>query len=266
MIVSLVFLLEQISIGLYFIIGFFVLRYLWLFAAERGEYRSTYFELERDLSRQRQAGALTTVIILIEIAVILLGVQQVVAPVLRQEVELDDLVRGARAQDGLFVTPTPPPLSGNVDIDPVGPLSQEDIIPGVQPTPTLTPTPVGTIIPNAPRISGCDSDAARLQIPTNGMRVFNTVEVIGSASVPDFAFAKIELKGPGTFDNYIVIDDKRNPIVELSPFSQFVPSPFTEGWYEFRLAVFDITQTMRAHCMVNIYITAPFPTLTPIGQ
>ena len=130
-------------------------------------------------------------------------------------------------------------------------------------TPLPTPTLVGTIIANAPEPFGCSSTEASLEIPANGMRVFEPIVVRGTAFTENFAYAKIELKGPGTFNNFTVIDDKREPIAETADFSQFVPAPYEPGRYEFRLMVFDITDTLRASCLVNIYINRPAQTPSP---
>ena len=258
---TLIAFVDQIAIGLYFLIGFGILLYLYRFLAYRSEYRASYFELERDLTRYKQANAITVILVLIEVAIIILGIQRVVVPTLRQDESLRN-IQVAQQQDGVFATFTPAPPAG-VAIDPAPPLSEDNFV-GPRPTPTLTPTPVGTIRP-APDTQGCDSEQATLQIPANGMRVFQPIPVVGSAFTDNFAYAKIELRGPGTFDNYIVIEDKRQPVREIGEFSQFVPAPYEEGLYQFRLMVFDITDTLQAACMVNIYISEPFPTATPLS-
>lgn len=263
---AIVFLIQQIAVGLLIFIGITILWYLRKFLVERSEYRATYFELERDLSRYRQLNAITVIIVLVELAVIVVGIQQVVAPTLSEEARLGAIAAQV-PQDIPFETPLPPTLSGSrPDFPDVPPIGGDDVVAGPQPTATLTPTPVGTIIPNPPPISGCDNPDVQLQKPANGMRVFHTIDVTGLANIENFTSAKIEISGPSTFGEFIVVDDKRLPIEELSSFSQFNPAPYEPGWYQFRLAVFDLTDTMRAHCMVNIWITEPFPTPTPIGQ
>lgn len=259
---GLVFLIEQTSVGLIILIGLLIVWNGYRLLNERAAYRATYYELERDLSRYRQLNLLTAIILLVEVAIIVLGIRQVVAPVIRQEVSLQELsARVFESADGVFNTPTPQPVSSDLGIEPV-PLGVDANVIGPQPTPTLTPTPVGTIIPNAPAPFGCNTDNALLQIPTNGMRVFNVIPVVGKAYIDNFAYAKLEIKGPSTFNTFAVIDDKREPIRDVSEFSQFIPTAYEEGWYEFRLMVFDISDTPQAVCMVNIYITAPFPTAT----
>lgn len=256
--------IDQIALGIYFLIVAGILYALYRVVVSRGEYRATYFELERELSRYRQTNAITAVIILIEIAIIIAGIQAVVVPELQQDQEIADLVVSSQIDDGVFETPVPATPSGGIDIEPVGDLAGPDVGGGIQPTPTLTPTPVGTIIPADP-IEGCDSPEAQLFIPANGMRVFQPIPVIGTAFTDQFAYAKIEINGPSTFGNFQVIEDKSTEVRERSEISQFVPSGYEPGEYQFRVVVFDVTNTLKAGCLVNIYISDPFPTATPLG-
>ncbi len=262
---SLVFLLEQISPGLYVLFGLGVLWYLRKFIVARREYRATYFELERELSRGQQANALTAIILLVEFAIILYGVQSRVVPIVRAY-EADEVLPVAVVDDGVFATPTPAPLLPSVDIDPIGQLGPDDPINQVLATPTLTPTPVGTIVPNPPPAIGCDTPNAFLQVPANGMQVFQPIVIRGTAFVDNFSSYKIEIRGASTFDEYRVLDTKVNPVTEIGELGQFIPSSFEPGEYQFRLTVFDINGMLAASCMVNILITEPVPTPTPIGQ
>ncbi|MCU0515138.1 MAG: hypothetical protein MUE40_21490 [Anaerolineae bacterium] len=262
---TLVALIDRVAPGLYFLVVALCLWLLWRWRAARSEYRSTYFELERDLARLRQVNALTLLLVLLLLALLILGVQRSVLPFLQQE---DSLLiaraeQAAAREDGTFVTSTPPPAAGGAfDVVPVPPLGGDNN-PVIQLTPTLTPTPVGTIIPNPPLVQGCNDPRATLQIPTNGMRVFQPIRVVGTAFSDNFAFAKIEISGPGTNNIYGVVDQTLQPVTAVSDFSQFAPAGYAEGLYQFRLMVFDISQLPVASCMVNIYISAPPVTPTP---
>jgi hypothetical protein len=265
--ISLVFFIEQIAIGLYILIALGILLAWRSWRLARLEYRSTHFELERDLAQYRRANALTWMILLIELALVILGVQRVVAPTIRQTTDIAPLIARA-ADDGIFNTPTPS-LSSAAQIDASGvQIGEDDPALRVLLTPTLTPTPVGTIWPNAQPIIGCDTPNATLQVPANGMQVFEPIVVAGTANIDNFAFYRIELKGPGTFDNFQLYQEHISPVLEMGDLGQFNPAPYAAqpGWYEFRLMIFDITTTLKASCLVNIYITAPVPTPTPLGQ
>lgn len=263
---GLVFFIEQISLGLYILFGVAVVLCLRALTKSMSAYRSTYFELERDIARYHRANALTLLILLIEAALVVLGIQRVVAPTIRQTLSQTGITIQSIASDGVFITPTPFALSG-APIDASGvQLEEQDPADRVLVTPTLTPTPVGTIRPNAPAPVGCDTDNATLQIPANGMVVFEPINVIGKAYVDNFAFYRFEIKGPSTFGNFAPREDHSIPVQSQAPLGQFVPSFYDPGEYQFRLAVFDITNALKASCTVTIYISEPIPTATPIGQ
>ena len=260
--ITLIAFIDQVAIGIYFLLAAAILLALRRYVIYGEEYRSSYFELERDLSRYRRSNAITLVIFLLQIALIVAGVQIVVVPELQRERELEDIVLAARLDDGLFLTPAPATPSRNIAIDPVALPRSDNVAGGVLPTPEPTPTAVGTLIPADPVI-GCDQPGAQLQIPGNGMRVFQPIPVVGTVFTDQFAFASIEIKGPSTFGNFQVIEDQITEVRERAEFSQFVPAGYEPGEYQFRLMVFDVTQTLRASCQVHIYISDPLPTLTP---
>ena len=260
----LVAFINQVAVGIYFLIAAGILFALRRFFIWGDEYRSSYFELERDLSRYRQANAVTAVILLIELAVIIAGIQVMVAPALQRDRQIENLVAAARVEDGVFETPVPAPPAANLGIEPVALPRSADFAGQIQPTPPLTPTPVGTIIPADPAV-GCDSPQAQLSIPANGMRVFQPIPVVGTVFTDQFAYAKIEINGPSTFGNFQVIEDQSTEVPSRSAFSQFVPAGYQPGEYEFRLMVYDVTNTLKAVCMVHIYISDPLPTITPLG-
>ncbi|MBZ0286311.1 MAG: hypothetical protein K8I30_01755 [Anaerolineae bacterium] len=266
---AVVFLIEQTAVGLYILIGLGVLVFVRRWGRARQNYRATHFELEREIFRYKSANALTFIILLAEAALIVLGVQQVVAPTIRDAERasggFDQRVEALT--DGITLSPTPPQVNFGVPpIDASGVQIGEQEIVQVVATPTLTPTPVGTILPNPPPISGCDKPNATLQVPANGMLVFEPVNVLGTAYTDDFAFYRFELNGPQTFGSFAIIRDYDQPVSELGELGQFVPSFYQPGEYQFRLTVFDITNTLRAACTINITISEPIPTPTPLQQ
>lgn len=265
---ALVFLIEQTATGLYILIGLGMLLSWRSWRRGRLNYRATHFELERDLARYQQANAITAFLVLVELGLVILGVQRIVAPAIREEMDEEVQVISV-LEDGDFNTPTPFISSGG-QIDASGIQIATDPAFAVLATPTLTPTPVGTIMPNAPSIVGCDTPNAMLQLPANGMRVFQPITIIGTANTDNFAFYRLEIKGPGTFDNFVVYDEHLSPVTELSTLGQFNPAPYAQGpnliAYQLRLIVFDINITPRAACQVTIYISDPVPTPTPLAQ
>jgi hypothetical protein len=262
---AIVFLIEQTALGLYIFIG--VGAFLALLSIRRAgrEYRATQYELERELLRFRSSNALTALALLAEAALIILGVQRIVAPTLRGYIDAEALVQTVAISDGTFAPPTPPPAGTPFSVDASGVVINPDLlVQAVLATPTLTPTPVGTLLPNPPDVVGCDTPNASLQIPANGMVVFETITVRGVATVENFAFYRLEINGEA-LGNFAVLSQNTVPVGELGELAQFIPSVFDPGEYQFRLTVFDITNTVRAACMITIFITDPPPTATPLG-
>lgn len=266
MIVALVSFIEQIALGLYILIAVAMFLSLRSYSRVGSEMRATHFELERELFRNQRANTLTTLVLLFELALIVVGLQLIVAPYLRT-VTTTTIAFLNTEDDGEFVTPTPEPLLGGFEVDISGVEIGSSSNVGVQvfTTPTLTPTPVGTIVPNAPQPLGCDTPNATLQIPANGMRVFEPITVMGTAFTENFAFFKFELNGPATGGNYAALTEYMQSVEENGVLGQFVPAYYAAGEYRFRLSVFDNTNTIRASCTVTIYISEPIPTPTPLS-
>lgn len=263
---SVVFLVDQLAIGLYIVIAVGILWSWYIWGVAQREFREAYFELPRGIASYRRANAITSIILLIEAGLIVLGIQRVVVPTLQQQQEqLDNLIQ-SQVADGVFVTPTAQ-VRGEAAIDDSDVLERinaTDPEQAIEITPTLTPTPVGTIIPNPPEQVGCDTENARLQVPVNGMIVFEPIDVIGQAFVEDFAFYRFELRGESTFDQFAFLAEYPQPATDITALGQFVPSFYDPGEYQFRLNVFDITGNVKATCMVNILISDPIPTPTPL--
>ncbi len=259
---AIIALIDQIAIGIYFLIAAGILFALRRYFIHGDDYRSSYFELERDLARYRRGNALTIVALLLELAIIVLGIQLVVVPELLDERRLQELVADAAAKDGIFVTPLPAQPAADLGIEPVALPRSADIADQIRATPLPTLTAVGTIIPADPPM-GCDSPEAQLQIPGNGMRVFQPVPVAGTLFTDQFSYASLEINGPSTRGSFQIIDDQPTEVRETAEFSLFAPAGYEPGEYQLRLMVYDIANTLKASCLVHIYISEPLPTLTP---
>jgi hypothetical protein len=259
------YLLDWLAFPVYIFISIFILWHIGRFLKVRKELSSSYFELERDLARNRQGNILTAIIIAVELLILLCGVQLRAIPYLETEhnIDLEGRQNLEIAQDMPFVTDTAAPALAGLDLQIGTPLGEN--FDTVVLTPTLTPSPIGTIIPNAPPIEGCADNRAYLQIPTNGMRIFQPILVRGTAYSEEFSQAKLEIRGPSTNGQYVVLSTISQPITDISDFSQFVPA-FEEGEYEFRLMVFDLTAQPVAFCKVTIYINTPLYASTPLDN
>lgn len=257
-----VFLVEQLAPGLLILLGLGLLLGTRRLLRARRYLRATHFELEQELARQAHGDAWTSLLLLLELLLLVLGMLLVVAPTIRQ---FTDFTPGQVVTDGQFQTPVPG-FDRDTRIDAAGVnLTPDDPALRVLATPTLTPTPVGTIVPNAPPVSGCAEAGATLQIPANGMRVFEPVSVTGTAFMDSFAFYRFELRGPSTGGSFAPLGDYTQPVSRQGELGQFVPSFYSPGVYEFRLSVFDIFNAPGPACTVTIYLSEPVPTPTPLG-
>jgi hypothetical protein len=241
--------IERIAPGLYILLGLGAVIFFVRWRKARQVYLDANFELVRDLAGQQQNRMFIRWFGLFALAIAVLFIQQFLAPylVLNQQI-----IPTPTLFEPTFITTTPQP-AGDVDI--------EDLVSGNSSAPEATPTPaftpVGTIIPDAPPPQGCDSPRASLQIPANGMRVFETIQVTGTANAEDFASYKLELSGPGTSNSFAVISQSTTPVPDPGILGQIVPMAFETGDYQFRLTVFDTSNTMVAACLVNISISTP---------
>lgn len=269
-------LIDQLAIGLYVLLGVIFVWYVQKWSNARFDLRSTAFELERDYARTQIANAATVIVLVVQMAVVVLGVQRVVVPQVREDNTVREAALAAVAapvlEDGDFVTPTRPAPQNVAPVDPVDPAElggsvNQDIIA----TPTNTPTLVGTIEPNAPEVRGCETDNANIEIPANGMRVFEVVPVVGTAFVDNFTEYRIEIRGEDITD-FRVVSSHTIPVRERSALAQFDPFPYENGTYQLQVMVFDTTTQLRASCQVTIYITdrpstsTPVPTVQPGAQ
>jgi hypothetical protein len=184
---QLVYLIEQIAPAIYLFCAAGVLFWLGRFFAAQAALRAAEFELERELEEQRRARALTWTIGLVELGLAALAIATVVAPTLRADLLNAGLPiapeSGAEQRfatstpggdgneaEGVFLTVTAQALSGGGAF--------------LQLTAVASPTPVGTIIAGYPTPIGCNSEQASLEVPANGMRVFDTLTVSAQPTFP----------------------------------------------------------------------------------
>ena len=108
MFTNLIYLIDRIAIALYIFIGLAALLQWRRWNAHRWSYRATQFELEREFARYRSANSFTALLLLFELGLVVVGIQNVVAPTLREtEQEINPQVEVILDID--FRTPTSPP-------------------------------------------------------------------------------------------------------------------------------------------------------------
>lgn len=265
--ISLVFFTEQIAIGLYILAGLGILISLRSLLMARQQLEAAQFELQKELAGFKVANATTAVLLFLELGLGVLATAEVIAPTLRAQPPKSITVV-ERVAEAPFVTAAPgsvlvgtPPSNFAAGVEIQGIEDELNLAPFA--TPTLTPTPVGTIVPDVPAAVGCDTPNALLRIPANGMIVFDATSVVGSANIDNFAFYRFELNGPETNNVWAKLAEYTVPVIEGN-LGQIVPSQLTPGEYKFRLMVFDIANAPQATCTITIIISEPIPTPTPI--
>src|SRR5215216_543389 len=119
------------------------------------------------------------------------------------------------------------------------------------PTLDLLLTPPGTLSPEqatqaalspvtqaAPSgMSGCVPDQIMITAPKPGDPVSGTVEITGTANVPNFGFFKYEYAPMGS-QNWATISAKRDPVIN-GEIGEWNTSSLTNGYYFLRLVITD---------------------------
>jgi hypothetical protein len=281
---QIVYFIEQTATGIYLICALIVLVKLraWMFA--RRDLSNAEFELERGMALRKQASAITWVIATLEVILAVYAIAHVVAPTLRTDTVQQAVAQGGSSGDSVpFMTLAPGQATlVNSQGTPIEPSSLDDpfrtltakppegsVIEGLA-SPTAAPSPVGTIIPGAPPPIGCDvpkdqPPQAILDIPANGQVLFEALTVRGIANTDNFARYKFEISGPSTGNSFAPFGgDKSAPVKEMGTLGQVSLLGFEPGTYQFKLAVFDSKDQLKASCVVTVYLRVHPPTATPL--
>ncbi len=264
---TLVYFIEQIDRGIYLICAAGLLLAIRRFIGAQREIGSARFEVERDIALAKRATAINRLVGLIEVGLAVFAISNVVAPTLRRGAMISPIAQSG--PDQRFVTSLPPataaamqPGGGTPQGQPTDPMegemSEED---SIFITPTQSPTPVGTVMPDVPPPVGCDNPDGTLKVPLNGQVITEAVEVLGTADTDDFAFYKFEIED----NTWKTIKDFTVPVRD-GVLGQFVPTANLLGEHRFRMVVFNSTGNPVASCTITIIIQEPQPTATAIPE
>jgi hypothetical protein len=270
---QIVYLIEQIAPGAYVICAVGVLWFLRKYLVARSRLALAEFELERELEEQSRATAITWTLLFAEAGLAVFAIAAVIAPTLRADLlaagNPNAALPGAGAIPTRFATSTPGGDGLGAEAVFLTVTAQAAAGDGggiLLLTAVASPTPVGTIVPGYPTPADCAGPQASLEIPANGQVIFDSLTVVGTANIPNFAFYKLELRGPSTGGEFSpILGEKTSPVIEKGVLGQLPLSPFAPGDYTFRLAVFDNTGMLRASCTVWVNIRERPPTPTPPG-
>lgn len=199
----------------------FVFRWLW--RAWR-EWRQAYFSLEREITMRRFVQA----IIVSALILILACGQTIVASF---------IVPGLPAS-AMKGTPTVDLLGGPVSAD----------SPELASALALTPARVAP----AAGSEGCVPGVMEISSPVSGDSVSGVVKIIGTVSVPNFAFYKYEFAAIGS-ELWATISAKRDSITK-GELGEWFTGTLTPGEYQLRLVVVDTQGVALPACVITVRV------------
>jgi hypothetical protein len=112
-------------------------------------------------------------------------------------------------------------------------------------------SPVTQAVPSG--MSGCVPDQIMITAPEPGAPVSGTVQITGTANVPNFAFFKYEVAPMGS-QNWATISAKREPVTD-GEIGEWNTSSVTNGDYFLRLVVTDNVGVSLEPCVIAVRVT-----------
>jgi hypothetical protein len=189
--------------------------------------RGSLFGLERETARRHISQAVVgfTFVILFGMAEMILNV--FLAPIM--------------PASSLLVTPTLNPLMTTTGIIPPGLLASLSIN-----------SPLSTSIP---QVSGCIPGQIMISSPKPASIIKGSVELVGTADIPNFGFFKFEFSPMGS-DVWSTIGADRK-ITQNSSLGNWDTSQVTPGDYNLRLVVTDNQGNSFPPCILPLRVAAP---------
>ncbi len=217
--------------------------------AARQELQQSLYSLEREAANSRFLRSIAMLGLIGLIAVVVYVLQTVVAPQVAAEVvvetptaafQLPTNTPTATYQPTPTRTPRPP-------TEPPG--TPAPAPPGATPAPP-TPTP-----PPLPAAS-CPDPGVQITAPAAGQTFSGAIQVRGTASIPNFAFYKFTLNGPGTGNVEVTAGDVVRTPRQNDVLGSLDPAPLLgqPGVYVLGLVAVDNTGNEAPHCDVPIVI------------
>lgn len=248
-------LIAQYAVVLYVLSALGMLLYVWSALRARRRYDTAQFSLEREdaANQSLRSWLMAAVCVLLGLGVY--GVSDYVVPNLPAE----------QAEEtpaiSLFFTPTaaptlppaststPVPTATFASVPTVGPIvTPLDRVPD---TPVAEPTGEGR---GGPVVAACTSAGTQIISPRDGDHLAGIVEIIGTASLPDFSFYKFEIQWPDT-DEWVTLQSFQEPVagglLGTWDASTVADQP---GLYRFRLVVVDNTGNYPEPCEISVVI------------
>ena len=202
--------------------GLFAFRWMW---RSWREWRDAVYGLEREFALRRLGQATATAFLILALVFVEFFIATFIAPSLP-------------ATD-ILATPTLDLL-----LTPAGTLSPEQATQAAL-------SPVTQEVPSG--MSGCVPDRVMITEPLPGAPISGTVDIVGTASVPNFGFFKYEIAPMGS-PNWATISAGRDPKVnEL--LGLWNTTSLTNGDYFLRLVVTDNVGVALEPCVIAVRVT-----------
>jgi hypothetical protein len=226
------------EVWIYVFLGLVGLFFIRKFVLAWQELRGASFSLEREHAQSRLNQSAFVLVFLIVIAVTEFILVSFVAPSL----------------PGANLLPTPT-LSLLVTTTPTtGPEVTESPGSGI-PTAILEKA-------NATQPSGCALNQVEIAAPQNGQEVSGVVEVLGSASIPNFGFYKLEMKLPDD-PNWLTLQ-AGNITIQNGKLGDWDTRRLSPGEYQLGLVVVDNQARLSPPCVVQVRVVrSPDATISP---
>jgi hypothetical protein len=248
-------LIDRYAIILYAVCVVGTLFYVWTAFRARRRQDLALFSLEREDAANRglRSWLMAGVCVLLGLGVY--SVSSFVVPSLPLEQSEET------PQISLLFTPTAIPTALLSPASTAAPTTTAAPIPTIAPiatpldrvpdTPVATPTSEGEeIFPAA----ACTSAGTQIISPSNGDHLSGAVEVIGTASLPNFSFYKFEIQWPGS-DEWVTLQSFEVPVAGgLLGTWDTRPLAAQPGNYKFRLVVVDDTSNFPEPCAISVFI------------
>ncbi len=229
----------------YALVALIALLALRLVIQARRERRSAVFPLEREIAMMRLYRTLGLTIILM----LIMGSTWAASNLLLPKLETGEILATTTPDILLLIdtpTPTLPP-----------PTATPTITPTPRPRPTRRPapavvedTPTPAVLPPA-----CPNPGAALASPGSGQEITSETAIIGTASIPNFQFYKLEWRNANGPEQWNWFAGSETPVVGAA-LGAFNPAGLPPGDYIIRLVVVDNTGNYPPPCTVQVTIPA----------
>ena len=233
--------------------------YVWTAFQARRKEDIALFAMERDdaANRSRHSWLMASACVLLALGVY--GVSNFIVPNIQLEEAQETPVIA------ILFTPIPSPTVAPVSTQIASPTGTFGPLPSVAPIATPLDRPPDTPAPPAtaegeallPAEAACSSAGTQILAPGNSEQLRGTVEILGTASIPDFAFYKFEIQWPNSSE-WVTLRTFETPVAG-GVLGYWETSTLEPGSYRFRLVVVDQTGNYPPPCVIGVQVAPPTP-------